>query len=97
MNPQENDTFPELLARAAKKWPERDGLIMPERKQSFAGLYERSIFRAKQLIALGVEPGDHVGLLLATSFEFAETMFGIALAGAVMVPINARYRANEIT
>lgn len=97
MNPQEHDTFPKLLARAAEKWPERDGLIMPERKQSFAELYDRSIHRAKQLIALGVEPGDHVGLLLATSFEFAETMFGIALAGAVMVPINARYRANEIT
>lgn len=97
MNPQDYDTFAKLIARAAEKWPDRDGVILPEGKQSFAELYERAIGRAKQLIALGVGPGEHVGLLLATSFEFAEEMFGIALAGAVMVPINARYRANEIT
>lgn len=97
MKQQDYDTFGKILARAADKWPDRDAMIFPEDKQSFAELYENSSRRAKQLITLGVQPGEHVGLLLPTSFEFVEEMFGIALAGAVMVPINARYRSNEIT
>jgi fatty-acyl-CoA synthase len=90
------NTFGRLLERAARTWPERDAVIFPERRQSFAELYERARGRARQLIALGIRPGEHVGILLPTSFEFVETMFGIALAGAVMVPINARYRGSEI-
>lgn len=97
MSDNKIDAFGRLLANAAETWPERDALIFPEGRQTFAELYERSILRAKQLIALGVQPGEHVGILLPTSFEFVEIMFGIGLAGAVMVPINARYRSNEIT
>jgi acyl-CoA synthetase (AMP-forming)/AMP-acid ligase II len=92
----EINTFGRLLARAAKTWPERDAVIFPERRQSFAELHDRALHRARQLIALGVRPGENVGILLPTSFEFVEVMFGIALAGAVMVPINARYRGSEI-
>jgi fatty-acyl-CoA synthase len=91
------NTFGCLLDNAAKTWPERDAVIFPEGRQTFAELYEKADLRARQLIALGVQPGEHVGILLPTGFEFVEVMFGIALAGAVMVPINARYRSNEIT
>ena len=90
------NTFGRLLTRAAQTWPDRAAVIMPDRRQTFAELHARSMLRARQLVALGVKPGEHVGILLPTSFEFVEVMFGIALAGAVMVPINARYRGNEI-
>ena len=93
---QQINAFGRLLTHAATAWPNRDAVIFPERRQTFAELHQRAVLRARQLIALGVQPGEHVGILLSTSFEFVETMFGIALAGAVMVPINARYRGNEI-
>ena len=91
------NTFGCLLAHAADTWPDRDAVVFPDDRQSFAQLHDRASLRARQLIALGVQPGDHVGILLPTSMEFVEVMFGIALAGAVMVPVNARYRSNEIT
>ncbi len=90
------NAFGRLLLHAARCWPAREAIIFPGRSQTFAELHERSLLRARQLIALGVQPGEHVGILLPTSFEFVEVMFGIALAGAVMVPINARYRGSEI-
>ncbi|TDI59495.1 MAG: AMP-dependent synthetase [Alphaproteobacteria bacterium] len=89
-------TFGRLLDNAAKTWPDRDAIIFPERRQTFAELYQQADHRARQLIGLGVQPGDHVGILLPTGMEFVEVMFGIWLAGAIMVPINARYRSNEI-
>jgi acyl-CoA synthetase (AMP-forming)/AMP-acid ligase II len=52
--------------------------------------------KARALQALGIGPGDHVGLLLPTGLDFVETMFAIALLGAVTVPINARYQPPEL-
>ncbi|MFN3232032.1 MAG: class I adenylate-forming enzyme family protein [Alphaproteobacteria bacterium] len=92
----EIQTFGRLLDHAAKTWPQRDAIIFPGHHRSYEELHAAAMTRAKQLVALGVEPGDHVGILLPTCIEFVEVMFGIAMAGAVMVPINARYRANEI-
>src|SRR5262249_25101989 len=42
------------------------------------------------------KPRDHVGILMHTCPEFAELFFAIALAGGVIVPINARYKSNEL-
>lgn len=47
-------------------------------------------------MALGVQRGEHVGILLPTCHEFPELFFGAALAGAVPVPVNARYQAHEL-
>ncbi len=44
-----------------------------------------------------MRPREHVGLLLPTSVEFVECLFAIALAGAVAVPLNARYKHNELS
>jgi fatty-acyl-CoA synthase len=91
------NAFGRLLRRGAALWPLREAVIFPDRSESFAGLHERAMLRARQLLALGVQPGEHVGVLLGTSPEFLEVMFGIAYAGAVIVPINARYRGEEIS
>lgn len=89
-------TLGDLLLRAADEYPDADAIVFPEGRQSFAELAERAYQRACGLQALGVKPGDHVGLLLPTCFEFPEFLFGIALCGAVTVPINARFRAGEL-
>ena len=89
-------TLGDLLLRAADEYPDADAIVFPEGRQSFAELAERAYQRARGLQALGVKPGDHVGLLLPTCFEFPEFLFGIALCGAVTVPINARFRAGEL-
>jgi fatty-acyl-CoA synthase/long-chain acyl-CoA synthetase len=51
---------------------------------------------ALSLQSLGVNPGDHVGLLLPTGMDFVESMFAISLLGAVTVPVNARYQPPEL-
>lgn len=90
------NTFGALLSHAAEEWPDRDAIIFPGHRRTYRELNDAAMVQAKQLMSLGVQPGDHVGILLPTSFEFVEVMLGVALAGAVMVPINARYRAHEI-
>ncbi len=95
-NPIGATTLGDLLLRAANEYPETDAIVFPDSRQTYAELVERAYQRARGLQALGVQPGDHVGLLLPTCMEFPEVFFGIALCGAVAVPINARYQSGEL-
>ena len=51
---------------------------------------------ARGLHALGVRRGDRVAIVMPNCMEYVEAMFGASLLGAVVVTINARYRAAEL-
>mgnify|MGYP005846270985 CR=1 FL=1 len=89
-------TIGDLLLRTAAALPDKDGLVFPDRRRTFADLAAGAVERARGLRALGVGPGDHVGILLPSSIDCVETIFAIALLGAVSVPVNARYRSHEL-
>jgi fatty-acyl-CoA synthase/long-chain acyl-CoA synthetase len=89
-------TIGDLLLGAADRDPDKQALVFPGSQHSYALLADRALRHARSLQALGVRPGDHVGLLMHTCPEFMELYFAIALCGAVIVPINARYRSAEI-
>ena len=90
------NTFPRLLRAAAAAFGPRDAIIFPDSRLSYSELESRSREWAKSIIAMGVKPGQNVGILLTTRMEFIELLFGIAMTGAVAVPINARYQAHEL-
>lgn len=50
---------------------------------------------ANVFLDLGIEKGDHVALHLHSSPEFLMCLFGLAKIGAVAVPINEQYLADE--
>jgi len=89
-------TLGDLLLSAADKDATRTAVVFPEQRLGYGELREASLKVARSLRALGVGRGDHVGLLLPTCTEFLEAMFGASLLGAVVVPINARFRPPEI-
>ena len=51
---------------------------------------------AHLLLANGVKEGDKVGILLLNCLEWLPIYFGILKAGALAVPLNYRYTADEI-
>ncbi|MFC9550306.1 class I adenylate-forming enzyme family protein [Rhodococcus sp. NPDC056960] len=86
----------DLLVRGAHLHPDRDLIVFPEARFTYAQLLEGAVAVARGLLALGVESGDHVALLAPNGIEFVEGLFGSALIGAVVVPLNARHRAKEL-
>jgi len=86
----------DLLLIAADQRPDHPAVILPEQRRTYAEIRDAAIDRALSLQALGVGPGDHVGLLLPTGMDFIETLFAAALLGAVAVPVNARYMPPEL-
>jgi fatty-acyl-CoA synthase/long-chain acyl-CoA synthetase len=89
-------TLGDLLLRAADRQGERDALVLPGQRVTYSQLADRSIRTAAGLLSLGIRSGDHVGILIPNCVEYAETLFGITLLGAVAVPLNARHKATEI-
>lgn len=59
-------------------------------------LWARSLEVAKALVAVGVDKGTRVGLLVTNRLEFLSGMFGTALAGGVTNPISTFYTAAEL-
>jgi fatty-acyl-CoA synthase/long-chain acyl-CoA synthetase len=84
------------LQIGAENHPDRPLLTMPDESWSYRQVYDRSLDVARGLVGLGVGAGDHVGALIPNSLELLTAMFGSALLGAVFVPINARYRIQEL-
>ena len=89
-------TMGALLREGAKAHGSDDALVFPESRQTHEQLYEGACRWARAFVALGVQPDDHVGILLPTCPEFVEVMFGAQIAGAVAVPVNARYQPGEL-
>ncbi|WP_460941158.1 AMP-binding protein, partial [Pandoraea terrae] len=68
----------DLLVRAAALHPQRDAVVFPDRRHTYAQLLHGATRVARALLALGVRPGQHVGLMTTNSGEFIEALFGIA-------------------
>lgn len=62
---------------------------------SFAGLADRVRAAARGLIAAGVARGDRVAVWAPNTIEAATALLAIPVAGAVVVPLNTRFRQRE--
>jgi fatty-acyl-CoA synthase len=89
-------TLGDLLLRAANKWPDNEVLVFPSERLTYAQLAQRAKEKARALQGMGVQPGDHVGILAPNLVEVVELLFAIALSGAVAVLVNARYKTTEL-
>jgi fatty-acyl-CoA synthase len=62
---------------------------------TYAEMKERVDALAAGLLALGLEPGDRVGIWAPNCAEWALTQFATAKAGLILVNINPAYRLSE--
>ena len=92
------ETIGNCFDRVAATHP--DGLALVVRHQDIRWNWQqlaREVERlATGLIALGIQPGDRVGIWGPNSYEWVLTQFATAKIGAIMVCINPAYRLYEL-
>jgi fatty-acyl-CoA synthase len=76
--------------------PDRPLVITDDRTYSYRDVQEWSARLAAGLRASGVQPGEHVALVMANYPEFVALKFAIARVGAVAVPVNYLLRRDEL-
>lgn len=86
----------DLVEHAVDLMPDRVALETDGASRTYAELEARSNALAHQLRALGVRPGDTVGLYSRNTLECVEAMVAIFKARAVMVNVNFRYVEAEL-
>ncbi len=85
------------IVREGARWNgARPAIIHDTGTVSYAELDRLSDNVAARLVALGVEPGDPVGIQLPNVPEFVTALFGILKAGAVAMPFNVLNKGPEI-
>jgi fatty-acyl-CoA synthase len=86
------------LAETAARRGKRDALIV--RHQDVRWTWETLTARidefAAGLLALGLEPGDRVGIWAPNCMEWVVAQFATARAGLILVTINPAYRLAEL-
>jgi fatty-acyl-CoA synthase len=92
----EKMTFGQVLDRATERWGDREALWFEARRWSFSEFRDETDRAAKALIRAGVQPGDHVCLWLGNCPDYLFLQFAIAKIGAVLVPINTRFRTRDM-
>jgi fatty-acyl-CoA synthase len=87
-----------VLEEAAERWGERDALIVRHQgiRWSYRELDAAADRMAAGLLALGLEPGDRVGIWSPNRSEWVVTQFATAKAGLILVNINPAYRPGEL-
>jgi O-succinylbenzoic acid--CoA ligase len=83
------------LRRAARCRPEHVALRADDGALTYAELDAAATLAARRLGALGVGPGDRVGIALPARRAFVETLHGCMRLGAVAVPLDLRLRPEE--
>jgi fatty-acyl-CoA synthase len=88
-------TIGDLVDRAADRTG-RDALLFPDEGVSYPELAARTTRFARGLYGLGVRGGDKVGILMHNCLDFAVALIGASRLGAVVVPVNGRFKAHEL-
>ena len=86
----------DLFERVADAVPDREAIVSPARRLTFASLDERANRLANTLLDLGIERGEHIGLQLLNGSEYIEGMLAAFKIGAVPVNVNFRYVEGEL-
>src|SRR4030088_1792613 len=85
-----------LLRESAAKYPQKTALACGDPSLTYETVHLFAQRFAGGLTSLGVEPGQHVALLLPNVPHFTIAYFGSHYAGTPVVPLNVLLTADEI-
>ena len=77
--------------------PDREVMVFHDKRWTFNQTNERVNRLANALTGLGLKKGDRVGILQVNCYQYIEAYFAAAKIGAILVPLNFRAKADELS
>ena len=98
MTPLIGETIGVNFDKAAARWGGRDALIVRQQnvRWTYRELQTKVDALAAGLLALGLAPGDRIGIWSPNNAEWVITQFATAKAGLILVNVNPAYRLSEL-
>ncbi len=96
--PMIGDTIGVRFDRTVARFGDRSGLIVRQQgiHWTWAELAAHVEAFAAGLVAIGLQPGDRIGIWSPNNAEWVVTQFATAKAGLILVNINPAYRLTEV-
>ncbi|MCY8465644.1 AMP-binding protein [Bacillus atrophaeus] len=91
-------TIGRLLEQTAKRHPDREAVVYPDRNLRYTYAQFNRLCRrtAKGLMKLGIKKGDHVAVWASNVPEWLTAQFAAAQIGAVLVTVNTNFQSAEL-
>ena len=89
-------TIGDVFDEVAEKYPRKTAFIFEDKRFTYQDMQERVIAFAKGLLEIGVQKQDKVSLWMSNRPEWMIAKFAISKIGAILVPINTRYKTHEL-
>lgn len=83
------------IAWTAQRFGDRTAVVCGQRRLTFRDLNAEVNRLAHALLAIGLHPGDRVGILQPNCHQFILALFAVQKAGLVAVCLNTRYSSRE--
>jgi fatty-acyl-CoA synthase len=84
------------VKEAAHIYGHREFLVVEGRRVTYQDLNQRVRRFSRGLLDAGVKRGDRVSVWLPNGIEWVEAVFSLANLGAVFVPVNTRFKTDEL-
>jgi fatty-acyl-CoA synthase len=94
---REGLNFAQILDAQAAQRPDKVWLIDGDESMTFGEFSEATDHLAVALRKAGLQPGETCALWYPNSIRYILFQFAILKAGAILVPLNTRYRAHELS
>ena len=93
-----HQTIGETLDWAAERWPDQEAVVVRDQnvRLTFAELRRQVDRVAAGFVALGLKPGERIGIWAPNRIEWVLTQYAAAKAGLILVNINPAYRLAEL-
>jgi HIP---CoA ligase len=88
-------SIPAMVASAAERFADQVAVRDGDTTLTYAELDQEAREFAAALVAAGVEPGDRVAIWCGNCAEWTVAALGLFAAGAVLVPVNTRFKGAE--
>src|SRR5688572_21958653 len=85
-----------LLKEAATRHPDRAAVIVNGMELSYAQIWMYSQRFAGGLRNLGIQPGQHIAVMIPNTPHFVIAYYGALMAGCSVVPMNVLFTPDEI-
>ncbi len=94
-NPAPWATIPELIDDSAARFATNEAMVDGDVRWNFAEFRDEIHRGARAFMATGIEAGDRIAIWAPNVWEWAIAALGAHCAGAVVVPVNTRFKGRE--
>jgi acyl-CoA synthetase (AMP-forming)/AMP-acid ligase II len=88
-------TLTDVIIAAAERFGDRLAIHDGDTTLTYGELHQAARSFGAALVASGIDTGDRVAIWAPNSVDWVVSLFGLLLAGAVLVPINTRFKGPE--